>query len=73
MLYLVEIKLFYHKEFGLPRWLSGKEPICQYGRLGSISDPRRSPGGGNGNPLQSSCLDDPMDRVAWGHKESDMT
>ena len=37
------------------------------------------PGGGNGNPLQYSCLENPMDRGAWwatvqgGHKESDMT
>ena len=37
------------------------------------------PGGGNGNPLEDSCLENPMDRGAWwatvhrGHKESDMT
>ena len=38
----------------------------------------RPPGGGNGNPLQGSCLEDPTDRGAWraspqGHKESDTT
>ena len=34
----------------------------------------RSPVGGNGNPLQYSCLDNPMDREAWrGGKELDMT
>ena len=39
----------------------------------------RSPGEGNGNPLQFSCLEIPMDRGAWqansphGHKESDTT
>ena len=33
----------------------------------------RSPGGGNGNPLQYSCLENPMDRGAWGHKELDTT
>ena len=39
----------------------------------------RSPGEGNGNPLQYSCLENPMDRGAWqttcpwGHKESDLT
>ena len=39
----------------------------------------RCPGGGNGNPLQYSCLENPMDKrslagsSAWGHKESDMT
>ena len=39
------------------------------GDLGSI------PGGGNGNPFQYSCQENPMDRGAcpWGHKESDMT
>ena len=33
---------------------------------GLISRLRRSPGGGNGNPLQYSCLENPMDRGAWG-------
>ena len=37
----------------------------------------RSPGGGNGNPLQYSCLENSMDRGAWlgscDHKELDMT
>ena len=36
----------------------------------------RSPGGGNGHPLQYSCMDNPMDRGAWratGRKESDTT
>ena len=33
--------------------------------LGSIPGSGRSPGGGHGNPLQYSCLDNPMDRVAW--------
>ena len=32
-----------------------------------------SPGGGNGNPLQYSCLEDAMDRETWQAKESDMT
>ena len=32
---------------------------------GSIPGPGRSPGGGNGKPLQYSCLEDPMDRGAW--------
>ena len=43
---------------------AGKEPACQcrrYRRHGS----RRSPGKGNGNPFQSSCLGNPMDRGAW--------
>ena len=41
---------------------------------GSIPGSGRSPRGGNGNPLQYSCLGNPMDReVWWGHKELDMT
>ena len=35
------------------------------GDLGSISELGRSPGGGNGNPLQYSCLGNPTDRGAW--------
>ena len=46
--------------------------------LGSIPGSGRSPGEGNGNPLQYSCLENPMDRGAWwatvhGVTESDMT
>ena len=44
------------------------------GDAGSILGLGRSPGEGNGNPLQYSCLQNPMDRGAWqsvGHKESD--
>ena len=46
----------------------GKESACNTGGLdlGSIPGLRRSPGGGNGNPLQYSCLENPMDRGAWG-------
>ena len=33
--------------------------------LGSVSGLGRSPGGGHGNPLQYSCLENPMDRGAW--------
>ena len=45
---------------------------------GSIPGLGRSPGGGNGNPLQHSCLENPMDRgawrtIPWGCKELDMT
>ena len=35
------------------------------GDSGSIPGLGKSPGGGNGNPLQYSCLDNPMDRGAW--------
>ena len=54
--------------YGFPRGTSGKEPACQCKRRrrrGSISGLGRSPGGGHGNPLQCSCLENPMDRGAW--------
>ena len=45
---------------GLPRWLSsGKEPTCNAGDAGLIPGLGRSPGEGNGNPLQCSCLEIP--------------
>ena len=50
---------------GLPQWLSGKESACNVGDTGSIPRLRRSPGEENGNPLQHSCLRNPMDRAAW--------
>ena len=43
----------------------GKESACNAGDLGSIPGSGRSPGEGNGNPLQYSCLENPMDRGAW--------
>ena len=50
---------------GLPCWLSGKESAYNVGDPGSIPGLGRSPGGGNGNPLQYSCLENPMDRAVW--------
>ena len=50
---------------GLPRWYNGKESACQAGHMGSIPGSERSPGEGSGNPLQYSCLRNPMDRGAW--------
>ena len=44
---------------------SGKESSCSAGDLGSIPGSERSPGEGNGNPLQYSCLEKPVDRGAW--------
>ena len=49
----------------VPWWLSGIEPACQAGEVGSTPGSGRSPGEGNGNSLQDSCLGDPMDRGAW--------
>ena len=46
-------------------WLSGKESTCNAGDLGLSPGLGRSPGGGNGNPLQYSCLENRRDRGAW--------
>ena len=43
----------------------GKASVYNVGDLGLISGLGRSPGEGNGNPLQYSCLDNPVDRGAW--------
>ena len=53
------------KDLGLPWWLSSKESVCNAGDSGSIRGLGRSPGKGNDNPLQYSCLENPMDRGAW--------
>ena len=50
---------------GFPGGSEVKASACNAGDLGSISGLGRSPGEGNGNPLQYSCLENPMDRGAW--------
>ena len=50
---------------GFPGVSDGKESTCNEGDLGLIPELERSPGEGNGNPLQYSCLENPMDRGAW--------
>ena len=47
---------------GLPWWLSGEESACNAGDVGLIPRSGTFPGGGNGNPLQHSCLGNPMDK-----------
>ena len=42
-----------------------KNPPANAGDVGSIPESGRSPGGGNGKPLQYSCREDPLDRGAW--------
>ena len=49
----------------LSRWLSGKESAWNTGNLGSIPELGRLPEEGNGNSLQYSCLENPMERGAW--------
>ena len=48
-----------------PGGSGGKASAYNAGDLGSIPGSGRSPGEGNGNPLQYSCLENPMDRGAW--------
>ena len=53
---------------GLPRWHGSKEYACQFRKCracGLIPESGRSPGEGNGKPLQYSCLGNSMDRGAW--------
>ena len=71
VLYTQSYKSRYHINthiHGLPWWLSGKKPACQC-RIGRRCgfDPwvRKTPGGGNGHPLQYSCLEQSTDRGAW--------
>ena len=75
MLYLRWIIQF----LGFPYGSDGKESTCSVGDLGSTPGSGRSPGGGNGNSLQYSCLENPhgqrslADHSPWGCKELDMT
>ena len=50
---------------GLPGGSDGKESVCKAGDLGLIPGLERPPGEGNGDPLQDSCLENPMDGGAW--------
>ena len=50
---------------GFPHSSVGKESSCNAGDLGSIPGSGRSPGEGNSNPFQYSCLENPIDRGAW--------
>ena len=81
--------LFYQTDIGvyfavICNWTSQvalvvKNPLANAGDAGSIPGLGRSPGGGPSNPIQYSCLENPMDRGAWWAtvlgitKESDMT
>ena len=50
---------------GFPGGSDGKVSVCNAGDPGSIPGLGRSRGEGNGNPLQCSCLENPMDGGAW--------
>ena len=70
------IQRLFEALLGFPGCSDGQESAYKGGDLGSILVLERSTGGGNGYPLQYSCLKNAMDRGAWqvwGHKESDLT
>ena len=62
-----QIFIKYQVLFGesLPGGLDGTESVCNAGNAGLIPGSGRSPGGGHGNPLQYSCLENSMDRGDW--------
>ena len=72
-------ELYYEKYMGLLYSSDSKESACNAGDPGSIPGLGRSSGEVDGNPLQYSSLENPMDRrawqatVPWGHKELDTT
>ena len=55
---------------GLPKWTRGNESACNAVDAGSILGPGRSSGGGHGNPLQRSCLENPLERRTWRNLQS---
>ena len=57
--------VWYPLVLGFPHSSVGKESACNVGDLGLIPGLGRSPGEGNDNPLQYSCLENPMNRGAW--------
>ena len=63
---LLEKEMAIHSSiFGFPGGSEGKASACKAGDLGSIPGSGRSLGEGNGNPLQYSCLEKPIDGGAW--------
>ena len=60
-----EMNWEYSVDMGFPGGSVGKESACSAGDLGSIPGLGRSSGEGNGNPLQYSCLENPMEGGAW--------
>ena len=65
-LILVNLSLVLSVELiNFPGGSDGKASACNAGDLGSIPGSERSPGEGNGNPLQHSCLENPRDGGAW--------
>ena len=75
----INLKIKWTSLGGFPGSSDDKESACNAGDLGSVRGMGRSPGGGHGNPLQYSCLENPdgqkslVEYSLWAHKESDTT
>ena len=67
ILYLLDVKLVGFPGSSVVKKKKKNPPANarDTGDVGSIPGSRRSPGGGNGNPLQYHCLENPVDRGAW--------
>ena len=66
--FMSTILIYFFSRFyfgGLPDGSEVKAPACNVGDPGLIPGLGRSPGEGNGNPLQYSCLENPMDGGTW--------
>ena len=62
---LLRVLILHDLPLDLPGGSVVKNPPASVGDTGSIPGSGRSPGEGNGNPLQYSCLENPVDRGAW--------
>ena len=64
-MYTLIYNIYLYRERDFPGGSDGKESACNAGDLGLIPGSGRSPGEGNGNPLQCSSLENSTDRGAW--------
>ena len=63
--FIIILNLVYSLRLAIPGGSDGKVSVYNAGDLGSVPESRRFPGEGNSNPLQYSCLENPMDRGTW--------
>ena len=61
----MQLFVYYYSKLDFPGGSDGREFLQNAGDLSSIPGPGKSPGEGNGNPLQCSCLEKPVDGGAW--------
>ena len=61
----IKVWFFFNEVVDFPGGSDGKASVYNAEDLGSIPGLGRSPGEGNGNPLQYYCLENPVDRGAW--------